>query len=126
MKVKVTDKEFTAFKDEFIRWQHILGLTQYQIYFEKSDIGDCWAQISWDTGGYCATVTLTSEYEKEVKDHRNILKSARHEAFHLLLAEMMTAGMNRWGNREELDRADEATVRRLENAFDFIGGSGDW
>lgn len=96
-----------TFKCEFKKWQYLFGLTGYQVYFEEADIDDAYADITTDYLNKIVTVRLD-------KDDKDVLKSAKHEAIHLLLAGMQHYIVNRFVSEDESRSVVEETVIKLE------------
>ena len=108
----VTD--FKLFQQEFKNWQYKFGLTSYTVYFKHEPIDTRFAQIVVDYDNQVATVSLNSEFPKEIEPFKDIKISAKHEAIHLLLWQLEWIGKCRYVQPEEFTIACEGLVNKLE------------
>jgi len=77
---------FNRFKKEFVRWQQLLGLTQYRIDFFHEKLEHSYAQITVRQLEKAARVSLSTEIsEDSAAVDEGPESSARHEVLHLLL-----------------------------------------
>ena len=107
-------KEFQSFQREFKRYQQLLGLTGYKVYFKHEPIEDCFADIICDQVARAATVRLNSLLPDKDKPHRDSKGSAKHEALHLLLNNLLSCAMSRYIREGEIREACEELVFKLE------------
>lgn len=64
--MKTTKNDFDLFKQECIKWQNKLGLTDYRLYFRHKDIKDANATCECGDGDtYYAVLTLSHETMNE-------------------------------------------------------------
>lgn len=106
---------FKKFKAEFTRFATELGLTHYEYIFYHEGLPDCNAQIKARHNGKTAAVSLGTDIES----HCNCTpeRLARHEALHLLLADLEGLATYRYAAAIEIDDETERIVRRLEKMF---------
>ena len=128
--MKTTAKQFETFKAEFRRWQRLLGLTDWRVYFAHDKVKDAYAEIVPNTEGRIVTVFFGAEVDDKngAKIGYDPSSTGRHEAFELLLAELKYIARSRSFNEDNLDAASHAVIRRLENLFDehaFDAAEGD-
>lgn len=114
--MRTTAKDFARFKDEFRRWQKLLGLTDWRMRFHHEPLDnnaaacvtpDCQARVS----GVYLGFTI---------DH-DVAEAARHEALELLLADLGWLPSQRYVREEEVNVARHMVIRRLEHLFDERG-----
>ena len=118
--MKTTKDNFKLFKDTFIYYQKLFGLTGYTVYFKHEPAGNAYASIHVDQQGMVATVRFNSEADKQSKEHSDIRKTAKHEALHLLLWRIEDRALTRFTLEWEIAEAVEDAVNRLGNLI------GDW
>jgi len=109
------NKDFELFQQEFKKWQEKFGLTGYQVYFEYEEVDDAFANLTINQGEMVATVRLNSKLPDKDKPHKNIRKSAKHEAIHLLVGRLEHNGRYRYSTENEIYEATEELVNRLVN-----------
>ena len=109
--VRTTQKDFKEFKAEFNRMVEILGLKNWNLTFSLEKINDStMADIHYDCSARFANVRLNTSKltDKSLKDF------ARHEVYHLLLADLYDSATNRYISKSELDQIEEGVVVTLE------------
>lgn len=104
--------DFELFKDEFKKWQEKFGLFGYQVYFKHEKI-DGFADIRINQGDMVVTVGLNKQLTAKDKPFKDIKKSAKHEAVHLLVGRLEQDGRYRYISDSELYEATEELVNRL-------------
>lgn len=114
MNRKTTAKEFARFRAAFGATQKRLGCLDYAVQFRLQRLTDRWAQISMDTEGHLATVDLADTLTDEAPD---LDRLGRHEAIHLLVGRIAELGKERYVSEREMNEAEEAVVRLLEQAL---------
>ena len=124
--MKTTKKDFEVFKTTFIHWQNLLGLKDWQCFFEHVPLDDCFGNITTDSEGRVGTVRFSSRLPSHVHSFDS-RRTARHEALELLLDDLGTLAQYRYVRYDEIKTARHAVIRRLENLLDHIekaGGGG--
>jgi hypothetical protein len=109
---------FSLFNKTVVEWQKRLGLMDYLITVKH-------VRLNWDTGASSlsdaanrvASISLNTHWPHPPSEMK-IKQAAAHEVFHVLLAEMRKLACSRFLRCEEIDRAEEAVVRRLESLVD--------
>lgn len=109
------NKDFIEFQKHFKKYQKLLGLTGYKVYFKYEPIEDSFASISIRQIDMIATVRLNSMLPKEDKPHKDIRQSAMHEAIHLLLNRLEARARERFVSPEQIYEAVEEIVFKLED-----------
>jgi len=109
------DADFELFQSEFKRWQKVFGLTGYKVYFKYEPEEGYFATLSVDQGNMVATVTLNSELPDKDKPFKDIKRTAKHEAIHLLVSRLEQNGRYRHASSGEIYEATEELVNRLED-----------
>jgi len=108
------NRDFEAFKREFIRRQEQFGLNGYQVYFSHEPSDNSFASIDADQGEMVATVRLNSDLPDKSKPFKNPKQSAKHEAIHLLLNRLEANALYRFATKEDIYEATEELVHKLE------------
>ena len=108
------NRDFEAFKKEFIQRQEQFGLNGYQVYFKHEPSDDSFASIDTNLGDMVATVRLNSELPGKEKPHKDIKQSAKHEAIHLLVNRLQINAISRFSTEAEIYEATEELVHKLE------------
>ena len=103
-------KEFTTFKDAFLKYQKLFGLTGYKIYFYHEPLDKSFANITVNQEEYVATVRLDTSSHEE----RDVAVSAKHEALHLLLYKLEDRALSRFVGQYDIYETVEELVGKLE------------
>ena len=106
-------KDFLSFQKHFTYWQERFGLMGYKVYFKYAPLDDEFANITIGNGN-TATVCLNSKLPDKDKPFKDIKRSAKHEAIHLLLYEVESLALSRYLREGEVIRAEEALTFKLE------------
>jgi len=109
------NKDFALFQKEFKKWQRLFGLTGYKVYFKYESIDSSFADIEINQGEMVAIVRLNSKLPDRDKSYKDIKRSAKHEAIHLLVSRLEKNGRYRYTSEVEICEATEELVFRLEN-----------
>jgi len=109
------NEDFALFQKEFKRWQKVFGLTGYKVYFKNKPLDNAFADIGINLESMVATVTLNSKFPKKDKPHKDIRRTAKHEAIHLLVSRLEQNGRYRHASSGEIYEATEELVNRLED-----------
>jgi hypothetical protein len=109
--MKVSQKQFEYFKESFIKWQNILNMNDWQVYFVMKDTkSDCFAQVKYDTVSRLAKVILNDNvYGDDIK-FLDPVKHGKHEAMHLFLASLTGYADERFVSKEEINKENERLV----------------
>lgn len=106
---------FNRFKKEFLRFQQLLGLTQYRIDFFHEKLEYNYAQVTVYQLQKAARVSLNTEIsENSGTGDEGPESHARHEVIHLLLDRLWWLGVSRYIADDDLQEEVEAIVVRLE------------
>jgi len=114
---KTTQSDLKRFKAEFERWQSLLGLTQYQVYFFIKDLEDTFAQIEIQEMQKVVSVFIQSELSGQDYESKEWSKTALHECLHLLLHRIEWLGNCRYIESNDLHEENEAIVVRLQKVL---------
>jgi len=106
--------EFELFKDEFTKWQYRFGCNDWRVYFKYEELDDKFACITPEYENGAALVSLNSNVPEKNKPYADILLTAKHEAIHLLLADLTGLAWSRFVSKEELIECEEKLVHKLE------------
>ena len=116
--MKNNKDEFLLFQSEFKKWQNRFGLTGYKVYFNYEPIDSSFADIRINQGEVVplmvATVRLNCELPDKDSPHKDIKRSAKHEALHLLVGRLEQNGRYRYCSENEIYEATEELVFKLE------------
>jgi len=107
--------DFKIFQAEFKKWQYRFGLTGYKVYFKYEPVEISFASIVVEQTDMVATVRLNSELPDKDKPHKDVKRSAKHEALHLLLNKLENMARCRYVQPEEIYEATEELVFKLED-----------
>lgn len=108
-----TSKDFKNFQRYFLEYQKLFGLTGYTVYFKYEPLEEAFASISVNQTDMVATVRLNSKLLNKDKPYKNIRKSAKHEALHLLLHRLEALATYRYSTEAEIIEACEELVHKL-------------
>lgn len=108
--------EFKQFQIVFKEYQRMFGLMGYKVYFKYEPI-NAFASITTNTNEMVATVFLNKQ---KAQPFKNIGRSAKHEALHLLLDRLEDLAMSRYTNEVEIGKACEELVFKLETLIPDI------
>jgi len=108
-------KDFELFQSEFKKWQQKFGLTGYKVYFKYEPLNDSFASIVISQGGMAATASLNSQLPDNAKSYKDVKRSAKHEALHLLVGRLEQNGCYRYSTENEMHEAVEELVFKLED-----------
>ena len=111
-------KDFAEFQKQFKYYQKLFGLTGYKVYFKYEPIDGSFASISVNQGEMVATVRLNNSLPDKDKPDKDIKRSAKHEAIHLLLSRLEQNARYRYSSECEIYEATEELVFKLE---DLVG-----
>ena len=108
----MTDLE--KFRLHFTKYQKLFGLTGYKVYFKYEPLEDSFAEISIKQVDMVVTVRLNSKLPSKDKQYKDIVRSAKHEAIHLLLGRLENRAKSRYVDSDEIYEAVEEIVFKLE------------
>jgi len=109
------NKDFELFQKEFKKWQKLFGLTGWGVYFKYEPLEKSFADIYINLEDMVATIRLNSKLPDKDKPHKDIKRSAKHEALHLLVGRLEFNGRYRFVSDGEISESSEELVRKLEN-----------
>lgn len=113
--MKTTRRHFELFKKECLRLQVVLGLNGWTIAFEHVKLEGLNSKIVTSCLTKQATIALSSDHsDVESLTDLVILRHAKHEMAHLLLADLDDLARQRYVQEGELDEAEHRIVRTLE------------
>jgi hypothetical protein len=105
------DSEFVLFQKYFKEYQQRFGLNGYQVYFKYEPLEDSYAEITIKERDKVVTVRL----QKGDALFKDIKKSAKHEALHLLLSKLEHEAEDRFTTERVIDEITEELVVKLQN-----------
>lgn len=110
--------EFEVFQSTFIKYQNLLGLTGYKVYFKYEVLDSCFANIMINQEDMVVTVVLNKRVMAKDKLHRNIQNIAKHEALHLLMGRLDSLAKYRYATSVDIYEANEEIVHKLEELIE--------
>ena len=110
---RTTAKQFAQFKREFLRWQEKLWCQDWEVYFSLATIGCEYARIEFDLTTRVATAFLAKKIPAESAPLRP-KENAKHEAIHLLTAELAWLASQKKADQDRIYSANEALTHKLE------------
>ena len=108
------NKDFELFKDCFEEYKRRFGLIGYKTYFKHEPLEKSFADININHSEMVATVRLNSELLDKDKPFKNVKRSAKHEAIHLLVGRLEQNAHYRYSSEAEIYEATEELVFKLE------------
>jgi len=112
--MKTTRKEFLEFKKEFMKYVDLFGLKDYRLVFEHTEVDGAYADILVNHDGRTAVIRLSDDCNEDWLGPKS---NARHEAIHLLIAEVGYWARCRYTTPDEISAAEEGLVRVLEKVI---------
>jgi hypothetical protein len=112
--------EFQTFQDYFKKYQEKFGLSGYSVYFEYKPVDDVFACVNANTISRTATVTLNSKLPTKDRPHKDIHRTAKHEALHLLLDHFKDLAYSRFVGRDSINETEEELVIKLSKLIPDI------
>lgn len=109
-----SNTDFLEFQSCFKEYQQKFGLTGYKVYFKYEPIDGAFADITVKYSDMVATVRLNSKSLGKDKPFKDIKRSAKHEAIHLLLQRLEGNARYRYASSEEIYEATEELTFKLE------------
>jgi len=110
----VKEGEFQRFQRYFRQYQKVFGLTGWMVYFKHEPLDGYFADVTFSCVDMVATVRLSSILEEKDWKQRDIRRSAKHEALHLLLGRIEYEAKVRYTVEGTLYEAVEEVVHKLE------------
>jgi len=92
----------------------MFGLTGYSVYFKYEPLDGAFGEIRFGVNGQSVAVVLNSNLPEKEKPHKDIRRTAKHEAIHLLLTRLESNARWRHTSKEEIDESAEELVIKLE------------
>lgn len=121
MKKNLTSvKHFELFKKEALLWIDRLGLKDWQVRFfheDDTDLGNCRAWFHADFSNKISSLGLARSWGDDPVSNQRVKRSGFHEVVHLLLANLVILGQERWSVQGVYETEEHVIVRRMENAF---------
>ncbi len=114
------NRDFELFKAEFKKWQGAFGLEGYAVYFKHEKADGFFARIIMDRSAMSATVILNKNLPRDNAPFKDIKRDAKHEAIHLLIYALESAGKDRFTVETVMDDASEELVHKLETLINLI------
>lgn len=109
------DNDMELFQEEFKRYQKLFGLTGYKVYFKYELLEDGFADISINQGLMVVAVRLNSKLPDTDIPFKDVKRSAKHEAIHLLLGRLEENARWRYASEHEIYESTEELVFKLED-----------
>ena len=127
MKTVTTASDFRLFKLEAMKWRDRFGLTDWRIFFHHEDDDGSDAAFAWmqcDYGARSANIGLSRDWVGNEVTDDGVRRVAFHEIMHLLLADLVILGQERWSVEGVYSSAEHSVIRRLEEFFYGKGEGG--
>ena len=118
--MKKTNDDFLQFQKYFKEYQQRFGLMGYQVYFKYESLEHSFASIIVNQFDKVVTVRLNSKPDKETEPFKDIKKSAKHEALHLLIYNMEDLARVRYIQEWTVNEASEELVHKLEGLIEEV------
>ena len=108
-----------TFKSECEKWINLLGLTDFEVYYDHSDESGQYASCRADMPGMSAVLQLNASSDTK-PTHAAVRRHARHEVLELLLQPLWHALLARELHFDWAQSERHAAIRRLENLLGRI------
>lgn len=108
-------KDFNQFQKHFKTYQNKFGLNGYRVYFKHEPLEDSFACISIDHRSMVATASLNNKLHPKHKSFKDIKRTAKHEAIHLLLGRLEGNARYRYASESEICESVEELTFKLES-----------
>lgn len=114
--MKTTKKQFELFKSECLKWIKEFELSGWRFDFYLEELTEAQASVTRDYDGCVVTVRLDKEIKIDDDGDYNqvIIESAKHEMIHAMLGNLSALAVSRYIQRDEIYKAEEELVRKLE------------
>lgn len=114
--MKTTKEHFKLFKSECRGWADRLELNNWRFDFILTEIGNRQAGVLRNYITCVIAVQFNTEIVKSKDEgYRKLIKdTAKHEMIHVLLGNFALLGQSRYITEDELDKAEEELVVKLE------------
>lgn len=116
--MNTTALDFAVFKAEAERFAGVLSLGDWHLIYEHSHCENALAEARLDSYGKCAVIALAEDWLTTPITKETVEMCARHEVYHVLLADMVYLANSRICTDWLLTQAQHAVIRRLENAYE--------
>lgn len=110
---RTTSSDFERFKEHAIQAFRAWGVDDWDIRFKHQRLSGAMANCSTDLTGRMARLRLSTDFGPNPITDAILRDTARHEAVHVLLAQVTNIGNSRWATEDEFKAAEEALVQRL-------------
>jgi len=108
-------EDFELFQKTFMTYRAKFGLTGYKVFFEHGPLEDGdFGAIVISQEDMTATVRLSSNLTKRSKMVKDPVRTAKHEALHLLTARLVELCKERFVSPSEIHEASEELAIKLE------------
>ena len=102
---------FDKFCNSFLKYVEVYGLQNWRILFRCSDLGGTRsAHISYNKDTMSAVVTVDDTYDDSEFPEFDVVYCGKHEATHLLLADLVYTLNNKDISEEQKEDAEERLV----------------
>ena len=109
--MRTTKTQFKRFQKEFNKVAFDLGLSHYSWIIELAHLPNSQSMCTAQPHNKVAIITLDND---GIDDSETPESLARHEAMHLLLADLVGLAHWRYSQKEEIKEEEERIVNRLE------------
>lgn len=115
MSNKTSAKDYRFFKERVTYWQKELGQVDWSIHFRHEPLGDMFAETRMNNEAHVAVVVLAKDWEDDPVTEEQLNRTAFHECLHLVLSDLVSEARARYAVQYDIDRAEHAAIRILEN-----------
>ena len=117
-----TEKHFQYFQERFRYWADFLGEHGWKYYFYHEPMEKTFARITANPANRVVRIELCTQWsvDHEPLTNESLDATARHEAIHLLCANLQWIGDCRYVNDGELDTAAEELVRKIQEVLERL------
>lgn len=116
--LKTTKYDFEVFKEAATKWQYVLGLTNWHLFFDYARLDDAYANTAWNLDGTVATLTFSTYWDDlRPKTEKEIDILALHEVLHVLFAPFVHEAQERYTEGGRIGSIEHDIIRRLEKVL---------
>lgn len=115
MSNKTTKQDYKYFKERVLYWQKELGQVNWAIHFKHEQLDDNFAETRMGNSSHVAVVALSTDWVDDAVSNEQLNRTAFHEVLHLVLNDLVTEAKARYATEYDIDRAEHAAIRILEN-----------
>jgi hypothetical protein len=114
--IETTKEHFELFKTEFLKWQTLFELHEWNVSFHQEEYLDATAGLRCSHRNRKATAILMGHFNAYDTDNidKLIKSAAQHEALELLVADVRDKAGQRYILLDDIDKSIHILIRKLQ------------